>query len=127
MLTDDELRPQVLSLYESGKGIRSIVRSLHSSEARVRRILKEGGVETALRSNRVVPTHKHPYKFNDVMEEKGWSTNLVCERLKVGKKMVTEWRRDGLPWEKADEVAIRMGFMPEELGWVDRESELLDA
>jgi hypothetical protein len=120
-MIDAELRPQILSLYESGKGIRSIVRALHSSEARVRRILRENGIDTASRSNHAPPTNKHPYSLLQVMDAKEWSIQSVCERLSVHKGVVQTWRRDGLPWHQADEVAVRFGYLPEELGWIDEE------
>ena len=122
-MKDQELLERALPLYEAGLGIDKIRQQLCSSNGRVRKVLRSHGVDTQSRAPCVTAKLKHPYGLVGPMEEYGLSVTYVARVCGVTHQTVILWRSKGLPWKKADEVAIRLGYMPQDFwdDWFDFE------
>lgn len=116
-MTDDDMWDTIKSLYDEGKGIGKIAKALHSSHHRIGRILREHGVDTLARTSycRERRNENHPFSLFEVMETKKWSNLDVALKLGVDRKRISEWRAKGLDIDKADELALAMGYMPQDL------------
>lgn len=122
-MKDQELLERALPLYEAGLGIDKIRKELGSSNGRVRKLLREHGVDTKSRAPCIRGKREHPYDLVAPMTEFGLTVMQVASSCEVAHSLVWRWRKEGLAWEKADEVALACGYMPQDFwdDWFDFE------